>query len=488
VAEGRVSTARARLRDFLPSARELALLFGVRGLACIAAWHAGFRALSDDDYARIGIAQRFAHAPHFDPTSTSWLPAPFWIYGAIFRLFGTDLGVARATAIAAGLAATVLLYVAARLLGADRLGAMLGAVFSTALVPYSALLGIAALPEVPCAAVLVFAIATLSQREFGIRVFGASSLLVACLSRYEAWPIALVFASSCCWDALRARQPELLWCAILALAGPALWLILGRMEHGDALFFVARVTAYRRALGGAEPSLLRRLIEYPRLMLWDGLLLWPILLVLWFWPSKRKTSDPFGYFRALLALSALLAFLMLGSVRDGVPTHHAARVLLPIWFFASLIGGHAMSQSVVGRAGRGKAGLVAGIIATLPLRPALITPDEGFAERSAELDAGAKAQRYTRKALAIDTPDYGFFAVQAGFGSPNETIVIDDHDPRHPSANPFLDAAAAERVLREHGAEFAVISNAHAALLKPRCSELWSNGAFVLLRCPLDRN
>ncbi len=478
-----MSSARARLRDFLPNARELALLFAARGLACMAAWHAGFRALSDDDYARIAIAQRFADAPHFDPTGTSWLPAPFWAYGAIFRCFGTGLSVARTAAIAAALVATVLVYVAARLLGASRFGALLGAVFSTTLVPYSVALGIAALPEVPCAALLVFALATLSQREPGIRAFGGFALLFACLSRYEAWPIALVFAFYCGWDALRARRIALLGCAVLAVAGPALWLIVGRFEHGDALFFVARVAAYRRALGGPPASPLQRLIEYPRLLLWDGAVLWPVLVVSRFLPSKQRASESIGYGRALVGAAGVLLFLMLGSVRDGVPTHHAARVLLPIWFLASIVAGERLDRFATTRAARGRLTVIAGMVTVLPFYPWFCIPDEGLAQRSAELDAGDRARRFTGGALAIDTPDYGFFAVQAGFGSPGDTIVLEDHDPRHPSDNPFRDAATAERALREHGAQFAIVSRAHAPLLPPRCCELWRNDGFALFRC-----
>jgi len=243
-----VSTERARLRDFLPDARELALLFAVRGIACVAAWQAGFRALSDDDYARIAIAQRFAHAPSFDPSGTSWLPAPFWAYGAALRCFGVGLNVARGTAIIAALLSTALLYVAARLLGSSRLGACVGAGVSTVLLSYSVLLGIAAVPEVPCAALLVFATATLARPEVGIRPFGGAALVAACLSRYEAWPLALAFGLYCVWDALRARRPAFFVSAALAWAGPALWMTLGRFEHGDAVFFVSRVAAYRRAL------------------------------------------------------------------------------------------------------------------------------------------------------------------------------------------------------------------------------------------------
>ncbi len=481
-----MSTARARLREFLPNANELALILAARGLACMAAWHSGFRALSDDDYARIAIAQRFAHAPHFDPTGTSWLPAPFWVYGAMFRCFGTGLGVARATAIGAGLAATVLVYLAARLLGAAPFSALLGAAFSALLAPYSAILGIAAVPEVPCAALLLFGMATLAQREPGLRALGGAALSAACLSRYEAWPIALVFAAYCTWDARRERRVAYLGGAALALVGAACWLALGRLEHGDALFFVARVTGYRRALGGPQASLVRRLVEFPWLALWEGFLLWPLLLIPAFLADKTQRQKQLDAERSLVALGALLAFLILGSVRDGVPTHHAARVLLPIWCFASIVAGHMIGRLVTTRWALVRALVLVAVV----LPPSLSGPyasREGFAERQRELEAGQVARARVTGTLAIDTPDYGFFAVQAGFGSPSNTFVLDDHDPRHPSPNPFRDAAAVERALREHGAEFALVSQGHASLLVPRCSELWQGGAFVLLRCPFDR-
>ena len=56
-------------------------------------WASGFRALSDDDYARIVIAQRFAESPSLDPTGTSWLPLPFWLNGGAMLLFGASVEV-----------------------------------------------------------------------------------------------------------------------------------------------------------------------------------------------------------------------------------------------------------------------------------------------------------------------------------------------------------------------------------------------------------
>ncbi len=477
-----MATPEARLREFLPNARELALLFAARGLACVAAWVQGFRALSDDDYARISIAQRFAHAPQLDPTGTSWLPAPFWVYGAAFRTFGTGLSVARTTAITSSLAATVLVYVAARLLGASKLGALLGAAFSSLLVPYSAYLGIAAVPEVPCAALLLFGAVTLARLESGLRFAGSLALLAACWSRYEAWPIAGIFAGFCVRDALRRRQLVFVACAALALSGPLAWLALGRIEHGQALFFVARVTSYRRALGGNDASLLRRLCEFPGMLVGGApeLLGFVLLAAVLTRKSKRELLE---YRRCALALLGMLAFLMLGSVRDGVPTHHAGRVLLPIWFFGVVILG-SLSEPLV-RAMPGPARAVTGlaILGWTWLVTPFVLPGYNLAQRATELEAGAAARAVTQSALAIDTPDYGYFAVQAGFGSPIGTSVLDDHDPRHAAASPFSSAQTVDQALRARNAGFVIVTKAHALLLDPRCSRVWDNASFALFEC-----
>jgi hypothetical protein len=463
------------------------LLCAARGLASLGAYATGFRALSDDDYARITIAQRFAEAASFDPSRTSWLPAPFWLYGAAFRVFGSELVVARSIAILLGAGATVLVYVAARLLGAPRLGALAGAAFSTSL-PYSALLGLAAVPEVPCAALILFGAATLARAEPKLRALGGLALALACLSRYEAWPVAGVFAGFTLWDALKQRR--LILGAALALSGPALWLLVGRAEHGDALFFVTRVASYRRALGpsAAGGSLSARLLEYPGLLLGAEPEVWLVLAVVTVAAWRVAERGRFApYRRAGLALLALVAFMIFGSVRDGVPTHHAARVFLPIWFLACALCGHAFELARLHSARGSRALLLAfslsALLLGLLLRSKLV-PQEGFADRRLELGAGREAKRRALPALCIDTPDYGYLAVQAAYGSPSRSQPLDDHDPRRARpADPFASRAALASALAQNGARFLIASRAHAAVASESCRNLWQNDGFGLFDC-----
>ncbi len=473
----------ARPRDFLPSGRELALLIGARAVACLLAWDNGFRALSDDDYARISIAQRYAQAPSFDPSGTSWLPAPFWAYGSAFHLFGPGLGVARAMAVTLGIGATILVYCAARMLGVARPGAVLGAVFSSLLAPYSAYLGIAALPEVPCAALILYSASTLARSNPRVQLLGSLALFLACLSRYEAWPVAATFAIFCVREAIVQRRFAFIGCAALALAAPTIWLTLGRVEHGDALFFVARVTSYRRSLGGAEEPLLRRLLEYPAL-LFKAADLGSILLVAWA-VTRKSSGETLHLRRCALALISLLAFLMVGSVRDGVPTHHMARVLLPIWFFGSILAGSRSALLAARLSGPARAVCGLALLGWTWLVTPIYLPRYDLAERQAELEAGSAARARTARALSIDTRDYGYFAVEAGFGEPAGTRVLEDHDPRRPQAGPFSSSRALAEVLRAQGAQFVILTAEHAALLGSQCVIRWRNAAFLLFECEL---
>src|SRR5690606_39686367 len=118
-------------------------------------------------------------------------------------VLGTDLDVARGVAWALGVASTWLLYAAGRLLVGDERSALLGAAIATAL-PWSIRLGVATVPELPTAALTVFAVATIASRRH--LLLGGLALVAATLSRYEPWPVAAAFGALCAWDLLRRQR------------------------------------------------------------------------------------------------------------------------------------------------------------------------------------------------------------------------------------------------------------------------------------------
>lgn len=417
----------------MPSARAArhALLIALaRATTTTLCWASGFRAISDDDYARVTIAARFAHQPSPDPSGTSWLPLPFWLYGIPMALFGDSLLVARGVALLLGVGSALLVWQSARLLGLGERAA-LGGALGAVVLPYGSWLSAATVPEAPTAALLLFGAVTLTRSEGRLRVWGGLALGAACFSRYESWPPALVFAAVSALDARRRGRSKELWSAVVvALLPIALWLLHGVVRHGDAWFFVTRVSQYRAALGVAPPGPLAALLSTPwALVRFEPELLAVFAVCLALVLHQRRS--PFGpsAWRAVLLLGSLVAFLNVAAALGSSATHHPERSLLPVYWFLALVTAGLVAQL----AERPRAWLLpalappCALLASLLLRPDL---RKTFADRREEEQVGGVLARLGEADVAIDTDDYGFFAVQAALGH-GRSWVLESHDPRH---------------------------------------------------------
>jgi hypothetical protein len=432
--------------------RHLAWLAALKLAAVAVAALSGFRAVSDDDYARVTIAQAFAHAPKLDPTGTSWLPAPFYLTGGAMLVFGRSLLVGWGVAIALGVASAALVYVAARRLVGDPRAAFVGAALA-AVFPWSARLGLAPVPELPTAALSVLALSTLvagrpsadapGEAE-GSRapLYGGLALLFATLSRYEPWSLALFFALALAARAVRARSRHERLVALggvaLAGLGPALWLAHNRLAHGDWLAFAHRVAAYKKALeaGSTGSAELAQLFGYPAALLQqEPELVVASLLVLGAATRSPALRAALGGLALPGALAALqLVALSAALARDAAPTHHPERAGLVVLTLASLAVGVGAVRLAASPAGRRRTWLALGV--------ALCMFEAGFllrrrypptmAPRAAERAAGARAGALLRpgERLLIEGRDYGYFAVIAAFERPEDALVDRDLDPR----------------------------------------------------------
>src|SRR5512145_40691 len=224
----------------------------------------GFRSISDDDYARVTIAQEFAIQPRLDPSGTSWLPLPFWVYGGAMKALGVGLNTAQGLAVVLGVAGAVAVWSLARLAGLSQRGALLACLIGAS-IPHAAYYGAAMAPDYPTAVLVLAAAISPLSKQGGIRVLGACCAGAATLSRYETWSVAVVVLAFAVLDCCRpaANRRWLLGTALLAPLGPIAWMVHGLANHHDAFFFLKRVAAYRRALGENELSLSERLLKQP---------------------------------------------------------------------------------------------------------------------------------------------------------------------------------------------------------------------------------
>lgn len=456
-------------------AKDLAAIALVKVLVSALVLGLGFQGVSDDDFARVAIAEAWAAAPRLDPTGTSWLPMPFWIQGAAMLVLGRGLVVARALAIALGIGAALGVYWAARWITNDRERALAGGLVAAAF-PWSARLGVATIPELPAAALTVLGAASaVSAGSTARRIAGALAFFAATLCRYEPWPAALAFAALCVLDAARAwRAGEgtprerargaagLGAAAAIALAGPLAWVLWNHHAHGDALRFVERVAQYRKAVAGAaDESWLAGFAAYPLAIVQHEPELIATFVVAgaalslgrrtW---SLRVILAPYAR-PALLAL-AQVAGLLLALSRGGAPTHHPERATLVALLLLAIAAGdlalHA-GRAVASRAGRAAA--LAAWAALVALSLGVVRrwfPGESFAQRGPEIAAGsiAAARVPAGETVLVEARDYGYFAFVAAMGRPEDARIDRSLDPRDARVE---SAFAAEHSLKRRIAE-----------------------------------
>jgi hypothetical protein len=410
-----------------------------------------------------------------------------------------------------GVVSVLLVHRGARRAGVSPAGALLGAAVA-GLIPTGARLGVSFQPEALTAGLLVFAIAVAGAPSARDRLVGAAAVLAAVLCRYEAWPVAAVYALFAFRDAIsggalvgaplvhaRARGLVALAGAI-AVVAPLIWMLHGLSHHGDAWFFLHRVAAYRRALGVREPPL-KSLLAYPvtlvraepELVLGGGL----ALLAAYRDPSRARLLC-----RPAIAVVSLLGFLIVGRVLDGAPTHHAERPLLTVFYVLAVAVGEAAvvtfvaSRSLPEFAGSSRNALVGArsrrafvgalslaVLAGIALRKVAAREPETSRTAERSIGATARASMPPDARLAVDTPDYGFFAVIAAFGAPERAEAIDAHDPRDPKmADAFSSPNALSARLAALRSNYVVTTEAHRAVAVRVGATVASQGDFTLVR------
>jgi hypothetical protein len=428
-----VSALRAsRLSELGP----LALLGAAALYVVWVAQQHGPLALSDDDYARLAIALDAARTPRLDPSGTSWLPAPFWLYGFVLRSApsagAAPIDVARTVPFALACIGTWLVYAGARSIGLTRCPAALGALAGLGVHSVAQLAGLC-VPEHPAAALCTFALLARFGRRRELGALASIAIAIASLCRYEAWPVAVVVALAALVRGPSARGSIE---AAVALSGIALWLVHNQLVHGDALHFLGRVAAYREALGarGDRAGVLR---GYGRALVGESPALVLALAVILAAGVRRMRLHSLAPW---LGVVAMLGFLLAGALVGGVPTHHVGRALSALF----LLGG------VYSAARPALAGLLA--LTELGLLPWTIGRSDGFSRR-AEEELGRLARDCARgeARLLVATPDYGYFAVLAAFGDTARSDADQRHDPREPDPPSRLGDAAALEALRAAG-------------------------------------
>jgi hypothetical protein len=445
---------------------EVAVVAALHALAFVVVRALGFEHVSDDDFARVTIAQSFAHAPKLDPSGTSWLPFPFWALGSVMLAFGRSLSVARTASIGFASAAAVLPYAALRMTGASRRAAMVALAFAT-LSPWSLWLGAATVPESFTASFTASAVIALGSLRgprlpLGARIGFALALVAACLSRYEPWPVAAVLAVVLALRGVRGgdradggadhaggdaegdhaggggdhayggRQDLAL--AALVAAGPLLWMAWNGHAHGDALHFFQRVARFKRALGEAPVSTVDALLLYPRLFVTrrpDIVLALALAFTGGHVFVKSRAEVRAAWLVPLACAAAEIAFLAYGNARDGAPAHHAERALLGVMFITAMFAVDVLVLAAPAALARARVPALAagGVVVAAWLASGFAgvrdVPGSGPAEdRSAQISLGSALRADDVANLEVTPCAYEHFALVAAFAAPEKVAIL----------------------------------------------------------------
>ncbi|MBS2016682.1 MAG: hypothetical protein JST00_27610 [Deltaproteobacteria bacterium] len=410
------------------------ILAVVHAALCVFVRKHGFDHVSDDDFARVTIAQAFAHKPRLDPSGTSWLPFPFWVHGGLMLVTGRSLLMARSVSIALASVAATAPYVAMRQAGASRAGALTGVAFAI-LSPWSIWLGATTVPESTTASLAAAGVIGLGMKDGGnarAAWWWAICLLAACLSRYEPWPMAAVVAVVMAARAVRkdGHGPRRVGLLLLVVLGPAFWMLWNAHAHGSAVHFFHRVSNFKRAIGEGASDPRAALAMFPRLLFAarpDVLVATLGALVFLF---RKRIRDRWLF--ALLAVIAQIAFLAYGNMRDGAPAHHPERALLGAYFVLAMFAGDVLVDSAaLGFAAwrpsiapiLGVAGVVGALFtANLPKfrTPPGTAPTE---QRSAQIAAGKALRREDPIGIVVTPCQYEHFALIAELSKPERVDI-----------------------------------------------------------------
>lgn len=462
-------SSRASRASRLTPGLALGIVVAVRAVNSARLLATGFRAVSDDDYARAVIAQAWSASPRLDPSGTSWLPLPFWVTGLAMRVFGPSLDVARAVAFVLGLASSALFFVAARRITGQTSHALASAVAAT-VFPWSAWLGVAMVPELPTTALCLFACATLAMQGGGEpreRLLGACALFAATLSRYEAWPVAMAFSAFTLFDGVRSERhrPLLLTAAALSLLAPLLWVLWNAHAHGDALHFVARVVSYRRAWVARAGAVTELVPYYPlAIVRAQGPFLVAIAVggvICWLRLRGRLPTIVASWSRPLVVTAVQLLALAVALARDGAPTHDHERAVLLALVTVAMVAGHFLGLFLC--EGRFEFALA---LAFAALAAHLVQGGRSPVPVRPRFDARLDQERIGRhvastalpgERLLVEVEDYGHLAVIAAFGRPDAAVPDRSIDPRGmPAPSSFGEVASLRSRVAEVAPRFVV--------------------------------
>lgn len=309
-------------------------------------------------------------------------------------------------------------YLALRSVSVDRPRAVAASAFAL-VTPWMLWLGGATVPESFTATATAAAIIVLASRPSPMF---AALLACACLSRYEAWPVAAVAAIAL---VVRDRSRRSIAVAVACAAGPLLWMLWNAGSHGSPIHFFHRVSTFKRAIGAGSTSTTEALLLYPRVLVMTR----PEVVALAFAGLYALRDDALRkrWLLPLIAALAQVVFLAAGNARDGAPAHHPERALVGVLVLLALFGVDACA-SLAWRL-RTAAAAVAAVLWLFTARSFVDPPGRSAHEdRRAQILRGLELRASRPDGFTVTPCAFEHFALVAAYGAPERITTLPKRD------------------------------------------------------------
>lgn len=250
----------------------LAILVSLVLVKITTAWalyERGWVWLHQDDYCRALMSLSWAEHPYLYPSDLHWMPLPFWIYGAAAWLGGDMHRVFIIVSQALMILAMFAMYDLGRVAYSRAVGLIVAGLFAWTTWQSVMSFSLLAEPVYYPAAIAGISFFLRWMRTGGRGALAASSILLmmAALTRYEAWLLIVIVNGIALMRLVRARPPGrvvVITIVLLAIAwiGPGWWIVLNLRVHGVPLaFYSANREAFHDALYELTPA--QRIGRYP---------------------------------------------------------------------------------------------------------------------------------------------------------------------------------------------------------------------------------
>lgn len=234
----------------------IGIILIVRLLIHIALYHAGFIALTADDFGRTIVAAEWSKHPTWIWNGL-WLPFHSYLLGSILKIYWELLWMSRFVAIVFGLVSIVFMYLLAQQLFNNHIIGLVSAGLLSVNPLHVWLCSVPLTEGISSTLVLIGIwafIGYIIKAKMNYLLLAGLMFGLANGFRFESWVVSFIFSGLLIWqsfsDHLKKQNVWVFLLACLPWLFPAMWILGNYLTTGDPLAFASGIREYKRQTYG----------------------------------------------------------------------------------------------------------------------------------------------------------------------------------------------------------------------------------------------